>query len=62
VAAVEIRATSGVVQDVASPNGRLDLAYDTTRIAELVPVHRYDTYCKPIFSAKLTFETALKVA
>jgi len=28
----------------------------------LVPVHRYDTCCKPNFSAKLAFETALKIA
>ena len=28
----------------------------------LVPVRGYHTYCNPSFSAKLAFETALKIA
>ena len=28
----------------------------------LVPVRGFDTYCKPIFPVKLTFETAMKIA
>jgi hypothetical protein len=28
----------------------------------MVPVRGFDTHCNPIFSAKLAFETALKIA
>jgi hypothetical protein len=58
-----------VLTDVAEPQEHGD--YRTTWrslnariifLMSVVPVHRYDTYCRPIFSAKLTFETAVKVA
>jgi hypothetical protein len=31
-------------------------------LKRVVPVRGYDTYCKPIFSAKFAFETALTIA